>query len=101
MKLNFKLKCRIDRSEFYNNKHITNVSTPAPDQYSSPNSFKIYSERPLGNVGDEIEPVVQMTGFIRQRKYNDKQTGQEKTYYDDSTFLNFVEPQQASMAKAG
>jgi hypothetical protein len=100
MKLNFKLKCRINRTELYNGKHIANVSTPAPDQYSSPNSFKIYSERPLGNVGDEIEPVVQMTGFIRQRKYIDKATGQEKTYYDDSTFLNFVEPQQATLAKA-
>ena len=98
--MKFKLKCRIDRTELYNGKHIANVSTPSAYQYSSPNSFKIYSERPLGNVGDEIEPVVQMTGFIRQRKYNDKQTGQEKIYYDDVTFLNFVEPQAASISKA-
>ena len=98
--MKFKIKCRIDRTEFYNNKHIVNVSTPAPDQYSKPNSFKIYSQKPLGNVGDEIEPTVSMTGFIREKKYNDKNTGQQKTYYEDVTFLNFVEPQQATLSKA-
>jgi hypothetical protein len=98
--MKFKIKCRIDRTEFYNNKHIVNVSTPAPDQYSKPNSFKIYSQKPLGNVGDEIEPTVSMTGFIREKKYNDKTTGQQKTYYEDVTFLNFVEPQQATLSKA-
>ena len=100
MKLKFKLKCRIDRSEFYNNKHILNVTIPSSDQYSKPNSFKIYSERPLGNVGEEIEPTVEMTGYIREKKYNDKQTGQQKVYYEDVTFLTFVEPQQATLAKA-
>ena len=98
--MNFKLKCRIDRTEFYNNKHIVNVSTPAPDQYSKPNSFKIYSDKPLGNVGDEIEPTVSMTGFIREKKYNDKNTGQQKIYYEDVTFLNFVEPQISSVASS-
>lgn len=99
--MKFKLKCRIDRTDFYNNKHIANVSTPAPDQYSKPNSFKIYSERALGNVGDEIDVMVAMTGFIREKKYNDKATGQQKTYYEDVTFLNFVEQQQQAQAKAG
>ena len=98
--MKFKVKCRIDRTEFYNGKHIINVSTPAPDEYSKPNGFKIYSSRPLGNVGDEIEPTVEMTGFIREKKYNDKNTGQQKTYYEDVTFLTFVEPQSASLSKA-
>jgi len=99
MKFN-KLKCRIDRSEFYNNKHIVNVSTPAVDAYSKPNSYKLYSERPLGNVGDEIDVSIELTGYIREKKYNDKQTGQQKVYYEDVTFLTVVEPQQASVMKA-
>ena len=98
--MKFKLKCRIDRTEVYNGKHICNVSTPAADPYSKPDSYKIYSERPLGNVGDEIEPTVLLTGYIREKKYNDKNTGQQKIYYEDVTFLNFVEPQQASLSKA-
>ena len=89
--MNFKIKCRIDRTEFYNNKHIINVSTPAIDTYSKPNAFKIYSSKPLGNAGDEIEPMVELSGFIRQKKYNDKQTGQEKVYFEDVTFLNVVD----------
>lgn len=88
-----KLKCRIDSSDFYNGNHYTYVSTPAPDQYSSPASFKLLSDKPLGNKGDEIEPTVSISGFVRQKRYKDKNTGEMKTFMEDVTFLKVVESQ--------
>lgn len=88
-----KLKCRIDSTDFYNGKHYTYVSTPAPDEYSKPDSFKLLSDKPLGNIGDEIQPTVSLTGYIRNKKYRDSSTGEMKSFMEDVTFLNVVESQ--------
>jgi hypothetical protein len=82
------IKGRIQHTEFYNGKHTTVIQTPAQDAYSHPQSFKIRSEAPFGNVGDEMTADVTIRGNCRQKPYRDKQTGEQKYFWDDNVYLD-------------
>ena len=88
--MNFKLKGKIDHAEFYNGSHMIYVTTPAADAYSQPNSFKLRSHTELGAVGQEISCTVAISGFIRKKPYQDKNTGQQKIYREDNVFFDVV-----------
>lgn len=86
--MDVKLTGKIEETTFNNNTHTTLLMTPAPDSYSQPSTYKLKSDMPLGNVGQEITVECQMRGFIRRRSYNDKQTGQPKTFLDDNVVFS-------------
>lgn len=96
--MKFTMKCRIDTSEIYNNRHTTVVTTPAPDSYSQPSSFKVFSDSALGAIGNEVELDVSVRGFVREKRYKDKNTGQEKVFQEDNVFLD---ASLVQMRKAG
>lgn len=88
MQPSFNMKCRIDFSEFHNGRYSTYVTTPAPDAYTQPSSYRLYSESQLGNSGSEITVTCTIRGFIRNKSYQDKQTGQQKVFHEDNVFFD-------------
>jgi hypothetical protein len=98
--MQFKLKGRIDHTEFYNGNHMHVITTPAPDAYSQPSSFKVRGPVQLGPVGQEIETHVQLSGFVRRKPYKDKQTGQDKVYWEDNVFLEVIQVAAVQNVKA-
>ncbi|MEN9481591.1 MAG: hypothetical protein RLZZ298_2986 [Pseudomonadota bacterium] len=62
------------------NAVYTDVTLPAPDQYSTPQNIRIVSNRLLGKPGEDLTQRVQLKGY--RRSYQDKQTG-EKRYAVD------------------
>jgi|TARA_A100001015_G_C15041966_1_gene740361 hypothetical protein len=91
--------CRIDKSYFNSDyqKHYTIVSTPAPDQFSMPSTFRLSSDSSLGSVGDTIEAEVQLSGYVKQEKYTDKATGEKKEFTRPVTYLNVGKFKKASL----
>jgi hypothetical protein len=85
------MKARIDSSEFHNDRYTTQVTTPAPDNYSQPSSFKLSSSKELGPVKGEITVMVSVRGFIKHKPYKDKNTGQNKVFHEANVFLDVVE----------
>lgn len=77
---------RIDSQRHYQGKYYTQLTTPAPDEYSRPSQFEVRSEAPLGQIGTEWRGKLRASGFIRQRQYTDKQTGELK-YVADKTVI--------------
>lgn len=83
----FQMNGRIEFSEFYNGKYISLITTPAPDPYSQPSKFKVNSESQLGAIGQEVSLDVTVSGFVREKPYTDKQTGQRKIFHEDNVIL--------------
>lgn len=88
--MKFEILCRIDKSYFSSDsqKYYTIVSTPAPDEFSMPSSFRLTSAQSLGNVGDKINAKIALSGYVRQKKYKDNKTGEMKDFTDCNTYLN-------------
>ena len=86
----FNLVGRIDQQRQHNNFIYTQVTTPAPDAYSMPSQFEIRSVQPLGPIGQEFKGRVRISGFIRQRQYNDKNTGELKQVADKNVMLELA-----------
>ncbi|MGH1463547.1 MAG: hypothetical protein K6L74_07505 [Neptuniibacter sp.] len=82
---------KITQARQYQGKHYTRVVTPAPDQYSQPSSFEIRSSNLMGHIGQEVSGYLTMSGYVRERPYTDKNTGEMKTASDKVVFLDLVE----------
>ena len=93
---------KIEESNLFGKTWITLLITPAPDSYSQPSTFKLKSDAALGSPGDEIKATCDISGYIRRRPYKDKDTGQQKTFVEDT--VNFsvtkVEPIRANIKAA-
>lgn len=98
------MRGKIDHTEFYNGNYITIITTPAPDAYSKPESFKLRSPNQLGAVGSEIAVTVSVRGYVRKKPYVDKSTGQQKTYWEENVFMDATlatsKPQPATPRQA-
>lgn len=64
------------------NAVVTDVTLPAPDQYSHPQSVRILSNRLLGKPGEDLTQRVQLRGY--RRSYTDKHG--EKAFAVDHSF---------------
>lgn len=98
--MNFTMKCRIDDAEFVNNSNFYTVSTPVPDAYSHPNSYRLRSLNQLGDVGQEIFVDVVVSGYVRRKPYQDKKTGQPKVYHEQNVFFDAVLSQSNQLKAA-
>jgi hypothetical protein len=78
---------RIDSSEFYNGNHYISLSTPAEDAYSKPSTFKIQSEKALGGIGEEIQVEIKISGYVKEKTYTDKNTGEIKKFSEPHVFF--------------
>lgn len=87
MSIKFQLTGRIDDTQFDNGKYRYLLVTPAPDAYSQPSSYKLQSDNQLGQIGQEITVDVEMSGFVRKKPYEDKQTRQPKIYWEDNVIF--------------
>ncbi|MBB5017807.1 hypothetical protein HNQ59_001077 [Chitinivorax tropicus] len=59
---------------------FTEVTLPAPDQYSPPATVEIRSRKRLGQVGETIEVSVTCAGYRGKAfQYHDKETGERFT----------------------
>lgn len=85
--MKFLMNARIEKTLYINNRYTAVVTTPAKDQYSKPSSFKLQSDERLGDVGQECTFEVEVSGFVKENNYKDKQTGESKVYYDGNVYL--------------
>lgn len=91
MSMNLKLNgVRIESSEFYSGKTYTIVSAPAPDAFSHPSRFKVQSQQAIGGTGQFVDLDVTVSGMVRVKNYQDKQTGQQKTFNESDVFFEVV-----------
>lgn len=90
------LKGKIISQQFVNNSSYTIVAEAAKDVYSQPSTFKVKSPQPLGADDQEVNLSVSISGYIKRKPYNDKQTGQPKIYEEQIIILDAVPatPQQ-------
>jgi hypothetical protein len=89
--MNLKMKGRIDYTEFHEGNHYVCVTTPAVDAYSQPNSFKLASVSSLGSVGTEVDVVVELSGYVKKKPYQDKITHENKVFRDGVVYLRVVQ----------
>jgi hypothetical protein len=71
-----KMQVRIDSSEAYNGNYYTEVTRAAADSFSKPSTFRLRSAQPLGQQGQMIEVICNVSGYVRHYNYTDKNTGQ-------------------------
>lgn len=81
---------RIDFAELHNGRFYTVVTTPAPDAYSHPSRFKLQSAQQIGQLGQTFEFSLDVSGIVREKPYQDKNTGMRKTFYESDVYLNVV-----------
>lgn len=102
--MKFEMLCRIDKSSFSpeSQKYYTIVSTPAPDEFSNPSSFRLVSSSSLGNPEDRIKATISISGYVRSKRYKDKNTGELKDFSDCNTYLSVVSftPEDHNFKKA-
>lgn len=87
---------RIETSEFYSGKNYTIVSAPAPDAFSHPSRFKIQSQQVIGGQGQFIDVVLNVSGMVRVKNFQDKNTGQQKVFNESDVYLEVVSFKQAT-----
>jgi len=88
--MQFAMIARLEISEFHNNRYYTIVTTPAPDAFSHPSKFKVQSDQPLGQQGQSLELVLSVAGVVREKQYQDKNTRQNKLFYEADVYLNVI-----------
>lgn len=84
---------RIEKSEFYQQKHYTVLAAPAPDAFSFPSKYRVTSEKPLGNAGTVLDVECSMRGVVRPKSFVDKQTGQQKSYDECDVYFDVLSSQ--------
>jgi hypothetical protein len=89
--LTFVCQGRINSRKRHDSHYYTHVTTPAPDEYSMPSQFEIKSKQPFGEPGETFTVHCTLSGFTRERSYNDRNTGELKKVLDKTVILNLVE----------
>lgn len=100
MSVKFQLTGRIESSENINGKYHSVLATPAEDAYSKPNAFKLRSDYALGNQGEEVTCDVELTGYVREKPYKDKDTGYSKVYREPNVFMDAKRAQPKTQVKS-
>lgn len=88
--LTFALVGRIDGQRQHNQNFYTRVTAPAPDEYSMPSQFEIRSTQPLGPIGQEFKGKIRVSGFVKDRQYTDRNTGELKMAADKTVIFDLV-----------
>ena len=81
---------RLEKSEFYQQKHYTVLSAPAPDAFSFPSKYRVTSDRALGNPGMLLDVECTLRGVVRPKSFTDKQTGQIKNYDECDVYFDVI-----------
>lgn len=71
---------------------LTVVKTPARDEFSHPSTIEVTSDKPIGEIGDDWEGVVEISGYARS--YNgkpDPETGEIKKINTAQNHLRVIE----------
>lgn len=87
-----RLKGRLDYCEQNQGSHYHNITVPAHDAYSKPQSFKFKANQQLGNIGQEIEVFLKVSGFVQQKNWTDPKTGQNRSFQDGKVFFEVCPP---------
>jgi|GEM_PF-4983404 len=98
--VNFK-GVRIEKTEFFQGKQYTVVSSPAPDAFSHPSKYRLTSDQPLGQAGNLIDVDATARGIVVPKPFVDKNTGQQKSYDNASVFFDVFafRPHQTPIVK--
>lgn len=75
----FQTRARLETaSEFVQSKnaYFTSIREPSPDNYTNGNSFRVQSQGPLGQAGQEVDLEIKFTNWIKIDRFNDKVTRQ-------------------------
>lgn len=78
--------CRIEKMEQYNGKFYTIVGVPAPDAFSHPSKYRLQSQNQIGQFGQLVDVQCNMQGIVKEKKFIDRNTGQQKSF-DETTVL--------------
>jgi len=84
------LKGRIDSQRVHNGNYYSELTTPAPDAYSKPQTFQLRSKTQLGQNGQELVVVCRLDGYLESFSFRNKQTGIMETGTKPHVFLEVV-----------
>lgn len=84
---------RIERNpeRLDNGNYLTKVRTPSPDGFSAGSAFIVTSKRKLGVKDEEIKEQFQLNGWVTERNYTDKKTGELRVFQEAKYNLIHVE----------
>lgn len=85
------LKGRIDSQRMYNGAYYNELTTPAPDAYSKPQTFQLRSKAQLGQNGQEITVTCRLDGYLESFQFRNKQSGIMETGIKPHVFLEVVQ----------
>lgn len=86
------VKGRIDARRRHEKTTYTRILTPAPDQYSRPQTVEIRSKASLGQVGEEVVVLAQLGGYTRKAFASvDKETGERSMVTPVDLTLDAIE----------
>lgn len=93
------LKGKIIRTDYYQSKYYSIVAEAAPDLYTQPSSFRVCTEQGVGSSGDEVQLMVDISGYCRMKNYIDKSTGEQKSFPDQKVYFNASIPMPEDIKK--
>ena len=70
---------------------LTVIKMPARDEFSHPSTIEITSDNALGNVGDDWEGVIEISGYARSFNKTDQETGEVVAVKSAQNHLRVVE----------
>ncbi|WP_297188564.1 hypothetical protein [uncultured Porticoccus sp.] len=94
--MQIKMTARLSKMVKLPNSFQTLVQTPAPDQYSQPSTFKVISDRQLGQPGDEVQLTLDLRAWVRHKQYVEKGTGLEKEFWDQQLIFSVLDCEPAN-----
>lgn len=85
---------RVSAVDSYPHKRPTRWTTllrlPAADEYSTPATVEVVSDRDLAAVGEVISVRCEVSGRYRSYNVTDKETGEQRTVRTADNFLTVV-----------
>jgi hypothetical protein len=81
------LKGKIMESSVVNGNYFTNIAQPSVDEFAQPSMFRVMSQVTLGAINDLVQLQVSFSGYIKNRPYKDKTTGENKVYVDQVLYM--------------
>ena len=103
--MKFQLQGKIQSFTNHNGNFFTVITTPAPDSYSRPSTFKVRSPHVLAQPNTEVFLDCEISGYVKTKNYI--KDGQQKHFDEPVVFIDAViaaaTPKQSPqpMSKAG